>query len=101
MHKNFFTPPENLVKEWPEVFDELYINTMPIMYLKVLRLEFSGGRIWEIDVDSQLKEYSSDIVIEKLLETFEEYKEEITKIDFSIDIERLKSDIKNQTKNLL
>lgn len=101
MPKQLFRPPENLVKEWPEVFDELYINTMPILYLKSLRLEFNGGRIWEIDVHSQLKEWTSDIVVERLLDTFEEYKAEIVKIDFSIDVEKLKADIQSQTKDLL
>jgi hypothetical protein len=101
MSRQLFKPPANLIKEWPEVFDELYINTMPILYLKSLRLEFDGGRIWEIDVCSQLKESPSDIVIEKLLETFDEYKDEITKIDFSIDVDKLKSDIQKETKDLL
>jgi hypothetical protein len=101
MPSQLFKPPENLVKEWPDVFDELYMNTMPIAYLKSLRLEFSGGRIWEIDVKQQSQQYSADIVIEKLLETFNEYKEEIIKVDFSIDVEKLKSDIKIETDKLL
>lgn len=101
MPNQLFKPPENLIKEWPEVFDELYINTMPIAYLKSLRLEFEGGRIWEIDVKQQAQEYSADIVIEKLLDTFQEYKNDIIKVDFSIDIEKLKNDIKNETDKLL
>jgi len=101
MPSPLFKSPDKLVKEWPEVFDDLYMNTMPIAYLENLRLEFNSGRLWEINVKEQLNDFSSDIVIEKILNTFNEYQNEIIKVDFSIDIEKLKSDIKDQSKNLL
>jgi hypothetical protein len=101
MPNPLFKSPDKLVKEWPEVFDDLYMNTMPIAYLENLRLEFNSGRLWEINVKEQLNDFSSDIVIEKILNTFNEYQNEIIKVDFSIDIEKLKSDIKDQSKNLL
>jgi hypothetical protein len=41
----------------------------------------------------------SDIVANKLVETFAEYKEDIKKIDFKIDVERLKKDIQNQSND--
>jgi hypothetical protein len=77
------------------------MNTMPVAYVKSLRLEFKSGRIWEIDVTEQLEDLSSDALADRILETFNEYRNEITKVDFSIDIEKLKNDIKNQTKDLL
>jgi hypothetical protein len=43
---------------------------------------------------------NNDIVAEKLLDTFQEYREDITKVDFSIDIQRLKQDITDKTKKL-
>lgn len=101
MPKPLFRPPEKLIQEWPEVFEDMYMNTMPVAYLKSVRLEFDNGRIWEIDIQDQLSEASKDIIAEKLLDTFNEYQEEITKIDFSIDIQRLKADITKQTKNIL
>jgi hypothetical protein len=90
-----------LIKEWPEVFEDMYMNTMPVAYLKSVRLEFNNGRIWEIDIQEQLGNATNDIVAEKLLDTFTEYKEEITKVDFTIDIQRLKQDITDKTKKLL
>jgi len=99
--KPLFRPPNQLIKEWPEVFEDLYMNTMPVAYVKSLRLEFKSGRIWEIDVMEQLEDLSSDALADRILETFNEYRNEITKVDFSIDIEKLKNDIKNQTKDLL
>jgi hypothetical protein len=98
--KHLFRPPSHLIKEWPEVFEDMYMNTMPVAYLKNVRLEFNNGRIWEIDIQEQLGNATNDIVAEKLLDTFTEYKEEITKVDFTIDIQRLKQDITDKTKKL-
>ena len=101
MPKHLFRPPSHLIKEWPEVFEDMYMNTMPVAYLKSVRLEFNNGRIWEIDIQEQLGNATNDIVAEKLLDTFQEYKEEITKVDFIIDIQRLKQDITDKTNKLL
>lgn len=73
---------------------------MPVAYIEFIRLEFSNGRIWEIDIQDQMAESQTHIISEKILETFQEYKEEITKVDFKIDISRLKSDISKSTKRL-
>lgn len=100
MPKKLFRPPENLVKEWPEVFDDLYMNTMPVAYLEFIRLEFSNGRIWEIDIQDQISESQTHVVSERLLETFQEYKDEIIKVDFKVDVSRLKTDILNSTNRL-
>ena len=78
----------------------MYMNTMPVAYLKSVRLEFNNGRIWEIDIQEQLGNATNDIVAEKLLDTFQEYKEEITKVDFAIDIQKLKEDVIKQTKKI-
>jgi len=101
MPKPLFRPPENLIKEWPEVFEDLYMNTMPVHYLDIIRLEFGNGRVWEINIREQLTHSHSDIVANKLIETFQEYKDEIKKIDFKINIDKLKSDIGEETKRIL
>ena len=100
MPKNLFRPPIHLIKEWPEVFEDMYMNTMPVAYLKSVRLEFNNGRIWEIDIQEQLGNATNEIVAEKLLDTFQEYKEEIIKVDFAIDIQKLKEDVIKQTKKI-
>jgi hypothetical protein len=94
--KRLFRSPADLVKQWPEVFEDLYINTMPVAYLEMLRLEFHNGRIWEID----LQEYAGDLDPNKILEILNEYEAEISKIDFRININKLKVDIEEQTKKL-
>ena len=101
MSKPLFKPPRHLVQEWPEIFEDLYMNTMPVAYLILLRLEFTNGRIWEINVQEQLSDAAPDEIAEKLLGIFQEYRKDIKKIDFQMDIERLKNDIQESSKNLL
>jgi hypothetical protein len=83
------------------VFEDLYMNTMPVAYLDTVHLEFADGRVWQIDVKDQLKDESPDAIADRLLETLSEYKDEIKKIDFKVDIERLKKDILDSTKSML
>jgi hypothetical protein len=83
------------------VFEDLYMNTMPVAYLDTIHLEFADGRVWRIDIKDQLKESEADSIADKLLETLAEYKDEIKKIDFKVDIERLKKDIGDSTKSIL
>lgn len=100
MPNPLFRPPRHLVKEWPEVFEDLYMNTMPVTYVDLINLEFNDGRIWQIDVKSQLSEDNADSVAERLMMTISEYKNTITKIDFKIDVIRLKKDIEDSSKSL-
>ena len=74
---------------------------MTVAYLDTIHLEFSDGRIWEIDIKNQLKEEKPDAIADRLLDTLSEYKNEIKKIDFKVDIDRLKKDIGDSTKSIL
>jgi hypothetical protein len=100
MPNPLFKPPRHLVKEWPEVFEDLYMNTMPVAYLDSVRLDFTDGRVWEIDVKNELGKQTADSIAGVLINTLQEYKDEIKKIDFKVDVERLKKDIKDSSKNI-
>jgi len=100
MPNPLFKPPRYLVKEWPEVFEDLYMNTMPVAYLEMVHLEFANGRVWQIDIKEQIKDTDVDKIADRLLDTMSEYKDEIKKIDFKIDIEKLKKDIGDSTKDI-
>lgn len=101
MPKKLFKPPTNIVKEWPEVFEDMYMNTMPVAYLNLIKLEFNNGRIWELRIPDMLAKSDPNEVADKLVDLFQEYHSEIKKIDFEIDIERLKSDVAKGTKKIL
>lgn len=100
MPNPLFRPPRHLVKEWPEVFEDLYMNTMPVAYLEHVHLEFANGRVWQIDIKDQLRDVDPDIIAKRLLETLSEYKDEITKLDFKVDINKLKKDINDSTDTI-
>ena len=101
MPSPYFKPPRHLVKEWPEVFEDLYMNTMPVAYLEYVHLEFANGRVWQIDIKSQLQEQEAQVVATRLLDTMSEYRADIVKLDFKIDIEKLKKDIGDSTDSIL
>lgn len=100
MPNSLFRPPRHLVKEWPEVFEDLYMNTMPVAYLDLVHLEFHDGKIWQINVRQELETKPAEVIASTLIDTLQEYKEEIKKIDFKVDVERLKKDIKNSTNTI-
>jgi hypothetical protein len=100
MPRALFRPPRHLVKEWPEVFEDLYMNTMPVAYLDLVIIEFKDGKVWQIDVANQLKDSDPDIMSSKLLEIMQEYKDTITKMDFKINVEKLKKDIKDEISKI-
>lgn len=101
MPNPLFRPPRHLVKEWPEVFEDLYMNTMPVAYLDIVHLEFTDGRVWEINIKTELTKNNPESIAGILLQTLQEYKDEIKKIDFKVDIEKLKKDIGDSTKTIL
>jgi beta-xylosidase len=90
-----------MVKEWPEVFEDLYMNTMPLAYLEVINLEFANGRVWQINVREQMTNSNLDRMSDKLLDILQEYKKDIIKIDFRINVLRLKEDIAKLTSSIL
>ena len=100
MPNPLFKPPRHLVKEWPEVFEDLYMNTMPVAYLDSVRVDFTDGRVWEIDVKHELDKQTAEGIADVLISTLQEYKDEIKKIDFKVDVERLKKDIQDSSKNI-
>jgi beta-mannanase len=76
------------------------MNTMPVAYLDVVHLEFANGRVWEINIKEQIISSDLDAIATRLLDTLQEYKDEIVKIDFKVDVNRLKKDIGNSTKSI-
>lgn len=100
MSKALFRPPRHLVKEWPEVFEDLYMNTMPVTYLDIVIIEFNDGKIWQIDIGDQLKNTDADSICTKLLDIMQDYKDTIVKMDFKINVDKLKKDIKEETSKI-
>lgn len=101
MPKRLFKPPTNLIEQWPEVFEDMYMNTIPVFYMISVVLEFKDHSVWEIDIQTHLGHTDADQFSKKLLGVLEEYSPKIKKIDFKFDINKLKKDIRSSTKKLL
>jgi hypothetical protein len=97
--KKLFRPPDHLIDQWPEVFDDMLINSMPLVYLKTLKMTFTDGREWHISISELLENMDTEEVISHLLDLLEDL--DIKNIEFDIDIDQLKLDIKNQVNGLL
>jgi len=91
--------PSDVIAHWPEIFNDIELNVIPIKYLHTVRVEFIDGKIWDIDIarsKSLQKNGEEDIQI-SLLNLFESKKKEIKKIDFKIDTIKIKKDIQKRT----
>lgn len=89
-------PPE-VIDHWPEVFNEIDIDVIPIDYLDSVRVHFEDGKIWDIDVKTSRNK--ADLDIESAIEElFDEYEDAIVNVDFRLDTEKVKKDIQNRTR---
>jgi hypothetical protein len=77
------------------------MNTMPVNYLEYIHIEFSSGMVWELDIKNQLKASSSEIVAQRLHDTIQEYKDQVVKFNFKLNVKKLKKDIEKSTKSIL
>ena len=95
MPKSKKLPPE-VIDHWPEVFDEIDIDVIPIEYLDSIRIQFEDGKIWDIDVKTSRKKDDVDIEV-AIEELIEQYEDVIVNIDFRLDTAKVKKDIQNRT----
>lgn len=84
---------EALVKEWPEIFENVEINAIPVMYLDKVTIKFITGMIWEVDIKNYLDSFAVETIHDLLQELFIEYKNEIDDIEYAFNIDHLKNDI--------
>ena len=73
---------------------------MPVAYLEIVHLEFANGRVWEINIKGKLKDTDAEVISEYLVKILQEYRDEIVKIDFKVNIDKLKTDIIKSTKDI-
>ena len=47
--------PKDVIDHWPEVFKDVHIDVVPLEYLNSVRVEFTDGKIWDIDINTDQK----------------------------------------------
>lgn len=89
--------PEEVIQHWPEIFEDISLDVIPINYLDSIVVTFKNGKSWEVKLYNKNKESFEA----ELKEWFTSYENEIDNIDFKLDTEKVKKDItKNTTKFL-
>ncbi len=91
--------PKEVIDHWPEVFKDVHIDVVPLEYLNSVRVEFTDGKIWDIDINTDKKPVKD---LEKSLDDlFEQYQNVIKNVDFRLDTDKVKADITKRTKKFL
>lgn len=92
--------PQEVISQWPEIFDDVEIKAVPIEYIHSVHVYFHDGKIWEIDMDKQAE--AGGALVEHSLETFlEQYNEEISHVDFRLDTTKVVNDVKKRTATFM
>lgn len=90
-HKQF---EDHTVQSWPEILDDLHIESIPTDYVKQIKVTFIDGKVWLIDVN----QYSNSDDLEQAMEDlYEEYEDSIESLNFNVDMDKIKADIKKRT----
>lgn len=88
-----------MISHWPEVFEDMEIDVVPLEYLDSVRVQFIDGKVWDIDINTQKNKVED---LEKSLdELFEQYQNHIKTVDFRLNTEKVKRDITTRTKKFL
>ena len=92
--------PPAVIDIWPEIFNEIDVDVVPIEYLHSINVRFKDGKTWEIDIKKTREKPNVDIE-SALEELFEHYEDSIDSIDFRLDTEKVKYDIKKRTHQFM
>ena len=84
---------DDTIKLWPEILQDIEIESIPSDYVVQIKVNFSYGREWIIDMsDNEIPDVNK--VIEDLQS---EYGKVISSINFNVDIDKIKKDIEKRT----
>ena len=92
---------KNIVDQWPEIFSEVDLTAIPVPYLHSVLIIFKDGRQWNIILKPEERNNSDGEIPKSLSELFENYQDEIQNVDFRLDVDKIKKDIKKTTRRFL
>ena len=93
--------PQDVVDHWPEVFKDVDIKVVPVKYLHSVRVFFTDGKVWDIDVAKTRQKKDAKDIEASLEELFNNYQDSIDNVDFRLDTARVKSDIQGRTRSFM
>ena len=93
--------PQDVVDHWPEVFKDVDIQVVPVKYLHSVRVFFTDGKVWDIDVAKTRQKKNSEGIEKALEELFNSYEDSIENVDFRLDTAKIKADIQGRTRHFM
>ena len=93
--------PDDVINLWPEIFGEVTLNVVPLIYVHTVEITFKNSKVWEIDFKKNLKAQNWDAFEKELKEIIIQYENDISEIDFRLDTDRIKKDMIKHTKKFL
>jgi hypothetical protein len=94
--------PKDVIDSWPEVFNNIEINTVPMKYLRSVLIYFKDGNVWDIDMTKpKNKNLTSEEIEDSIEQILYEYDDHIVNVDFELNVAKVKRDITKRTKYFL
>jgi len=91
---------KDVIERWPEVFEEINLNVVPLKYLHSVQVKFKDSKVWNIEI-SRRRDTDWNDVEKQLHEIFVTYQDSIDNVDFKLDTDRIKKDIIKETNRFL
>ena len=93
--------PKEVVAHWPEIFSDLYVESIPVEYLLSIKVTFKDGKNWEIRLKNNRQKMTNKELEKQITELFKTYGDAIKNVDFRLDTNKVKADITKRTKTFL
>jgi len=92
--------PSEVIDAWPEVFNEVTLNVLPLEYVRTVLINFKDGKTWEISVTPTTR--SKMVEFEKgLSEILRSYEDHIQEVDVKINTKKVRRDVEKSIKTML
>lgn len=88
---------KDVVERWPEVFEDISLNVIPLQYLDSIIVTFKNGKVWDVHFRNKTYETFES----ELKEWLTQYESQIDNVDFKLDTERIKKDVIKNTNKFL
>ena len=92
---------KDVIESWPEIFEDVNLNVVPLKYLCSVQVKFKDKKIWNIDIGKNLRDDNWQIIQSNIQEMILNYKEHIESVDFKLDTDQIKRDISLETTKFL
>lgn len=92
---------QNIIDQWPEIFADIDLSSIPLDYLHNVVITFKDGNQWNVIIKKRDRDVMKGNLPKELTELFNNYEKNIANVDFQLDIPQMKKDVEKSTKKFL